>query len=128
MHAGVSVLCRVGRGTDWRSGGVDTRKLFYIKCMSSVRLEESLDTYIQIVCSQKFQTRLSLSQLDLVPMPAELDIEKVAGSDLSSAATGSTLAPSHVNGSERRSSVSTRAGSGEGKCHLVLLFALLQGL
>ena len=62
------------------------------------------------------QTRYSLSHLDLVPMSAELDIEKLAGSDLSSATTGSTRTPSHVAGSERRSSVSTSAVPGEGKC------------
>lgn len=59
-------------------------------------------------------------------MPAELDIEKIAGSDLSSATTGSTLTPSHVDGSERRSSVSTSAVSGEGKCHLALVCIVLR--
>lgn len=39
MHARVSVLHRVSRETSWRSERVETRKPFYIKCMSFVMPE-----------------------------------------------------------------------------------------
>ena len=58
-------------------------------------------------------------------MPAELDIEKLAGSDLSSETIGSTLTPSHVDRSERRSSVSTSAVTDEGKCHLAFFVCIV---
>jgi len=115
MHAHVSVLRRVSRGISWRSVRVRTRELFYIKYMSSVMPQESLDIYTQTACSRKVQTRWSLFHLDLVAMSAELDVEKFAGSDLSSATTGSTLTPSYVDGSECRSSVTTSAVAREGK-------------
>lgn len=107
----------MGRETSWRSEWVVTRKLFYIKCVSSVMLEEGLDTHTQNKFSQSIR-RTSLSYFKLAPMPAELDIEKSAGcDDLCSATTGSTLTPSHVDGSERRPSVSTSGVAAGGKCH-----------
>lgn len=117
MHAGVSVRCRVGQETSWRSEWVETRKLFYIKCVSSVMLEESLDTHTHNIFPQSVR-RERISHFKLAPMPAELDIEKSAGcDDLCSATTGSTLTPSHVDGSERRPSVSTSGVAAGGKCH-----------
>lgn len=63
----------------------------------------------------KVSDALSLFHLYPVTMSTELDIEKFAGSDHCSATTGSTLTPSHVDGSEHRSSISTSAGACGGK-------------